>query len=83
MPGATCKMCSGNRKMNKNGVPEILLHCSKCSASCHPTCAGLELELLQYVTNYQWECTDCKVCSICHDNADEDKMLFCDLCDRG
>ena len=68
---------------NKHGVPEMLLHCTKCAQSCHPTCVGLHLDLLQYVTNYQWECTDCKKCVKCEDPADEDKMLFCDLCDRG
>ena len=69
--------------MKKDGLPEVLLHCSKCSASCHPTCAGLELELLKYVTGYAWECMECKVCSECKDHSDEEKMLFCDLCDRG
>ena len=81
--GAKCKICSGDRLRNKLGVPEKLLHCSKCNQSYHVTCLGLHLELLQYVTSYRWECTDCKVCSICNDHSDEDKMLFCDLCDRG
>ena len=59
------------------------MHCSKCDSSSHPTCVGLNIELLQYVTSYDWECTDCKICSKCNDHSDEDKMLFCDLCDRG
>ena len=83
--------------------PEMLLHCSKCNSSCHPTCVGLVLDLINYVTGYEWECTDCKQCMTCQvspfglasfrkkkntflcsqDPADEDKMLFCDLCDRG
>ncbi len=83
IPGATCKNCLGDRMRNKIGQPEKLLHCSKCDHSVHPTCIGLFLELLEYVTNYQWECTECKVCSKCQDHSDEDKMLFCDLCDRG
>eukprot|EP00095_Tigriopus_kingsejongensis_P008003 maker-scaffold269_size230758-snap-gene-1.32 protein:Tk08003 transcript:maker-scaffold269_size230758-snap-gene-1.32-mRNA-1 annotation:"supporter of activation of yellow protein" len=83
IPGASCKVCSGDRQRNKIGQPEKLLHCSKCSQSCHPTCAGLTLELLDYVTKYKWMCTECKVCSLCQDHSDEDKMLFCDLCDRG
>ena len=81
--GATCRICTGDRIRNKLGVPEKLLHCSKCEASNHVTCLGLHLELLQYVTNYRWECTECKVCTGCKDHSDEDKMLFCDLCDRG
>ncbi|TRY72036.1 hypothetical protein TCAL_01128 [Tigriopus californicus] len=83
VPGATCKICTGDRVRNKIGQPEKLLHCSKCSQSCHPTCAGLTLELLEYVTKYKWMCTECKVCSLCQDHSDEEKMLFCDLCDRG
>ena len=82
-PGAICKNCQGNRGRNKLGQPEVLLHCSKCDSSSHPTCVGLNIELLQFVTSYNWECTDCKNCSKCNDHSDEDKMLFCDLCDRG
>merc|ERR1712106_714636 len=82
-PLATCKHCQGNPNQNKLGIPEILLHCTKCDNSSHPTCVGLHLDLLQFVTNYDWECTDCKKCMTCNDPADEDKMLFCDLCDRG
>merc|ERR1719150_1334740 len=62
IPGAVCKTCQGNRSRNKLGQPERLLHCSKCSASSHPTCVGLNIELIQFVTSYNWECTDCKNC---------------------
>jgi len=82
-PNAICKMCQGNMNHNRAGQPEMLLHCSKCNSSCHPTCVGLSLDLISYVTSYEWECTDCKQCMKCQDPADEDKMLFCDLCDRG
>ncbi len=83
VPGARCKNCLGDRQRNKIGQPEKLMHCSKCELSAHPTCIGLVLELLEYATGYDWECTECKVCSRCKDHSDEDKMLFCDLCDRG
>lgn len=82
-PGAICRTCQGNALQNKFGTPELLLHCSKCESSNHPTCAGLHLDLLSYVTNYSWECMECKKCMTCQDPKDEDKMLFCDLCDRG
>jgi len=82
-PNAICKHCQGNVNQNKIGVPEILLHCTKCDNSSHPTCVGLHLDLLQFVTSYDWECTDCKKCMSCNKPEDEDKMLFCDLCDRG
>lgn len=31
---------------------------------------------------FEWV-VDCKTCDQCHDPADEEKMLFCDFCDRG
>ena len=83
IPGAVCKHCQGNRQRNKLAQPEVLLHCSKCESSSHPTCVGLNIELLQFVTSYNWECSDCKNCCKCQDHSDEENMLFCDLCDRG
>ena len=46
----------------------MLLHCTKCNSSCHPTCVGLHLDLVNYVTAYNWECTDCKQCMTCQVN---------------
>ena len=37
---------AGNMNQNKIGVPEMLLHCSKCDQSSHPTCIGLSLDLI-------------------------------------
>ena len=60
-PFATCKHCggkergreelftdcsAGNMNQNKFGVPEMMLHCSKCDQSSHPTCVGLSLDLI-------------------------------------
>ena len=43
-----CLLCclAGNMNQNKIGVPEMLLHCSKCDQSSHPTCIGLSLDLI-------------------------------------
>ena len=30
-----------------------------------------------------WCCPECKVCVRCSDPSNEDKLLFCDCCDRG
>lgn len=32
---------------------------------------------------YPWQCSSCKSCFKCHRTINEDKMLFCDQCDRG
>jgi len=78
---AKCKHC--HSRNNKQGAPEKLLGCSSCPQFAHPSCVGLNAELLAYVTSYDWECDECKNCAICKSHGDEDKMLFCDLCDRG
>lgn len=49
----------------------------------HPSCIDLTLDMVPHIQSYAWQCTDCKTCAQCHDPADEDKMLFCDMCDRG
>ncbi|XP_021954071.1 uncharacterized protein LOC110850805 [Folsomia candida] len=79
----TCKSCNGTYAKNKLGRNEILIHCAKCDSANHPTCLELTLDMLPYIRKYDWQCTDCKNCIECNDPADEDKMLFCDCCDRG
>ncbi|KAL7291282.1 hypothetical protein TKK_0014888 [Trichogramma kaykai] len=76
-----CKMCSNH--LNKLNQPEILIACGKCSKNVHPSCMDLTLDMVPHIRAYSWQCTDCKTCAQCHDPADEDKMLFCDMCDRG
>ncbi|XP_039301586.1 PHD finger protein 10-like, partial [Nilaparvata lugens] len=39
--------------------------------------------MVPHIRRYDWQCTDCKTCIECKDPADEERMLFCDLCDRG
>lgn len=51
--------------------------------SVHPSCMDLTVDMVPHIRAYAWQCTDCKTCAQCHDPADEDKMLFCDMCDRG
>ncbi|XP_011497278.1 PREDICTED: uncharacterized protein LOC105361725 [Ceratosolen solmsi marchali] len=76
-----CKMCLNN--FNKNNRPEVLIQCGTCSGNVHPSCIDLTIDMVPHIRAYAWQCTDCKTCAQCHDPADEDKMLFCDMCDRG
>ncbi|CAG7728639.1 unnamed protein product [Allacma fusca] len=78
-----CKTCEGDHTKNKDGNPENLLHCTKCDVPNHPSCLELRVDMLPFIKKYNWQCTECKNCIECNDPADEDKMLFCDLCDRG
>jgi len=81
--GAVCKVCSGDHTKNKDGQSEVLIHCAQCTSSGHPSCLDLTLDMVPHIKRYDWQCTDCKTCIQCKDPADEDKMLFCDMCDRG
>ncbi|XP_035226490.1 PHD finger protein 10-like [Stegodyphus dumicola] len=83
-PNAICKVCKmGPEGKVKDGKPEELVHCSDCENSAHPSCIELTSEVVDVLKTYPWQCMDCKVCSHCRDPNDEDKMLFCDVCDRG
>ncbi|XP_076685405.1 PHD finger protein enhancer of yellow 3 isoform X2 [Andrena cerasifolii] len=76
-----CKMCL--KALNKHSKNEVLIQCGTCNGHVHPSCIDLTLDMVPHIQSYAWQCTDCKTCAQCHDPADEDKMLFCDMCDRG
>ncbi|RZF35593.1 hypothetical protein LSTR_LSTR005121 [Laodelphax striatellus] len=78
-----CKMCGGDKTHNKQDNPEVLINCAQCTKSMHPTCISLTVVMVPHIRRYDWQCTDCKTCIECKDPADEERMLFCDLCDRG
>ncbi|KAI1298453.1 PHD finger protein 10 [Halotydeus destructor] len=82
-PNATCKFCKGNRLFNKDGMAEELVHCYDCQNSCHPRCLDLTTEMVDVIRSYPWQCSDCKACVHCSKAHEEDKMMFCDKCDRG
>ncbi|KAI4801904.1 hypothetical protein KUCAC02_019771 [Chaenocephalus aceratus] len=39
--------------------------------------------MMQAVRTYQWQCIECKSCSLCGTSENDDQLLFCDDCDRG
>lgn len=82
-PNALCGICLKGSEANKKGFPEDLIHCSQCENSGHPTCLDMNTQLVAVIQTYPWQCMECKTCIICRDPFDEDKMLFCDECDRG
>uniref|UniRef100_A0A915IZY6 PHD-type domain-containing protein n=1 Tax=Romanomermis culicivorax TaxID=13658 RepID=A0A915IZY6_ROMCU len=49
----------------------------------HQSCLDMSETMYQVVKSYLWMCIECKPCSICSKLDEEDKMLFCDRCDRG
>ena len=59
--------------------------CSTCKSFSHPNCLELNPKLVnwQCIRQYAWECMECKKCSVCSSAQDDEKMMFCDRCDRG
>ena len=51
--------------------------------SGHLTCVELDPAMVSHIQAYSWKCMDCKACEQCNDPNDEEKMIFCDMCDRG
>ncbi|XP_061173119.1 PHD finger protein 10-like [Saccostrea echinata] len=77
-----CSIC--NQSQNEEVKSEAdLVVCSECSKGGHPGCLDLTNEMVVVIRTYPWQCMDCKTCVECMDPYDEDKMMFCDLCDRG
>jgi hypothetical protein len=75
----SCYIC------NKTSHEQLMIHCSSCPRFSHPACLELNPKLVdwQCIRKYNWQCMDCKLCSSCNQPHDEDKMMFCDRCDRG
>lgn len=48
----------------------------------HPSCIGMSNKMYKRCLEYYWKCAECKTCSKCKLKRDN-KMLFCDQCDRG
>uniref|UniRef100_A0A4W4FRP4 D4, zinc and double PHD fingers family 2 n=1 Tax=Electrophorus electricus TaxID=8005 RepID=A0A4W4FRP4_ELEEL len=86
-----CDFCLGDSGSNrKTGLAEELVSCSDCGRSGHPTCLQFTDNMIQAVRTYQWQCIECKSCSLCGTSENDvrvpppfDQLLFCDDCDRG
>lgn len=50
--------------------------------SAHPTCLKMSARMVRRINEYAWQCKKCKSCIKCRRNDNDDKMLFCDQCDR-
>lgn len=78
-----CDFCLGTVEKNrKTRLPEELISCSKCGSSGHPSCLRFSDNIRLSVRKYDWQCIECKTCSSCNNADNEDKLLFCDDCDR-
>ncbi|XP_059222328.1 supporter of activation of yellow protein-like [Stomoxys calcitrans] len=80
---ATCEVCLRPHNRNLNNVPELFLQCYTCRRRVHPSCIEMPHRMSLRVRNYNWQCADCKCCVKCKRRHDQNKMLFCEQCDRG
>jgi len=79
-----CDFCLGDSDNNKKtGTAEELIGCSECGRSGHPTCLQFTPNMMISVKKYPWQCIECKTCTLCGTSENDDKLLFCDDCDRG
>nr|XP_013999205.1 unnamed protein product [Salmo salar] len=84
IPNDYCDFCLGDSDSNrKTGQAEELVSCSDCGRSGHPTCLQFTDNMMTAVKTYQWQCIECKSCSLCGTSENDDQLLFCDDCDRG
>ncbi|XP_069065049.1 zinc finger protein DPF3 isoform X2 [Pleurodeles waltl] len=84
LPNDYCDFCLGDSSNNrKSGQPEELVSCSDCGRSGHPTCLQFTANMTEAVKTYEWQCIECKSCSLCGTSENDEKLLFCDDCDRG
>ncbi|KND00733.1 uncharacterized protein SPPG_03849 [Spizellomyces punctatus DAOM BR117] len=68
----------------KKVLPVAMLTCASCKTKHHPSCIDFDdAVLICKAQTYKWHCSDCKTCVICNQAGDDDKLLFCDTCDRG
>ncbi|KAG6440935.1 hypothetical protein O3G_MSEX001593 [Manduca sexta] len=79
----TCRVCKLRLEGNRKYTHERFLVCASCQAKLHPSCVELSADTIRKCREYPWQCAECKTCCSCRLPADDDKMLFCDLCDRG
>ncbi|PIO77683.1 PHD-finger [Teladorsagia circumcincta] len=62
---------------------EVFIKCVSCPLQSHPSCLDMNEEMAAHVATYQWQCIECKRCSVCTMGDREESMIFCDKCDRG
>ncbi|KAI8115406.1 Supporter of activation of yellow protein [Lucilia cuprina] len=80
---ATCGVCQHPQNRNLKDIPELFVQCYTCRRKVHPSCIEMPHRMANRVRNYNWQCADCKCCIKCKRKQDQNKMLFCEQCDRG
>ena len=65
-PQDYCDFCLGDSGENKKtNSAEILVSCSDCGRSAHPSCLQFTANMIESVKKYRWQCIECKSCGLC------------------
>lgn len=79
-----CDVCEVENATGRPGPKsEKLITCASCGHSAHPTCLNFSRNQRESTSRYPWRCIECKTCSLCNQAGNDEKLLFCDDCDRG
>ncbi|KYR03121.1 PHD zinc finger-containing protein [Tieghemostelium lacteum] len=76
-----CESC------HQNDLLEEMIKCNACENHYHSSkCINLPPVTIDYLKSgdkrQKWCCENCKVCKVCHDNVNDDKITICDICDK-
>jgi len=76
-PQNYCDFCLGDSEENKKtNSAEILVSCSDCGRSAHPSCLQFTTNMIESVKKYRWQCIECKSCGLCG-TSDNDVSNLC------
>lgn len=81
-----CGVCFGieTEPRGQHSTTDKFITCSECVKQFHQTaCLGFNVTMIESVKKYKWLCIECKRCTVCGNSENDDKLLFCDDCDRG
>ncbi len=76
--------CVEHEPRGQANTNEKFVTCSECAKQFHQvSCLGFGPKIMEAVKHYKWLCIECKRCTVCGNSENDDKLLFCDDCDRG
>lgn len=78
----TCCVCAQSQFTSPNHIPELFVKCSVCMKVAHPSCIEMTSEMAKRAFQYQWQCVECKRCECCQKADDQQKIIYCQQCDR-
>mmetsp|Transcript_5992 Transcript_5992/g.8723 ORF Transcript_5992/g.8723 Transcript_5992/m.8723 type:complete len:1002 (+) Transcript_5992:503-3508(+) len=67
-----------------SGAADTMLFCIDCGEAYHSFCVNAPIMSMNDIALASWRCPNCKICEITGGvPADETKLLYCEMCDRG